>query len=93
MAVTIKSRSITFTAAADSYAPVVHMRSLSFKTDTGVAGENLVITDAAGDVIAQYECEAAVDNAEFLFAGKGHSCRGLTISSMPTGGQVVALLR
>jgi hypothetical protein len=92
MAVTIKSRSITFTAAADAYAPVVHLAQLSFKTSTGVAGEALTITDAAGDTIVSYVCEGANDNAEFLFTD-GYSCRGLTISAMPTGGNVIALLR
>jgi hypothetical protein len=92
MATLIKSRSIIFNAVSDRYDPVIHCRSISLQTNAGAAGEALTITDGSGDVIVHYRTAGAVDDAEFMF-GAHYACRGMVVTAMPAGGQVLVLLR
>jgi hypothetical protein len=93
MSVTIKSRSLSFSAAADEYTGVVHCRSISLQTSGGAAGDQLVITDSAGDTLVNYRTNGVQDDAEFLF-GEHFACRGLKMLTFPTGtSQVLVLLR
>jgi hypothetical protein len=87
-----KGRSLIFNAAGDRYDPVVHCRSVVLQTNAGVAGDALTITDGAGDVIFHYRTKNTVDEVDFL-QGNPYSCRGMVVTSMPAGGQVLILLR
>jgi|RhiMethySRZTD1v2_1073278.scaffolds.fasta_scaffold1713211_1 hypothetical protein len=92
MATLIKSRSLIFNATGDRYDPVVHCRSVVLQTNAGVAGDALTITDGAGDVIFHYRTKNTVDEVDFL-QGNHYACRGMVVTSMPAGGQVLVLLR
>lgn len=92
MAVTRKSRSILMTEVNDAVTGVIHYRSMTLTTSGGAAGDRLTITDQAGDTIIDYITQAAADSAELAF--NENSCRGLTVTAIPTGTvQITVLLR
>jgi hypothetical protein len=91
MAVTRKGSSITMTADADAYAGIVFVAGLTLQVASGTPGDRLRLTDAAGDVIADYLVTATTDNAD-LWGGKEPKCyQNLLVEDFPTGTAVLTV--
>lgn len=93
MAVTRKSRSITFTAVNDTVTEILCLVSLALVGTGMTPGQRLTITNTAGDIIADHYVEAANENREFLVEAR--TVHGLILTAVPAAGTwtVIAGLR
>jgi len=66
MAVTRSSRHIVLAAAADAVVGVLYCSSLQFQITGGTIGQQWVVTNTNGDVIAQGYVSAATEVVECL---------------------------
>ncbi|MEQ1726738.1 MAG: hypothetical protein ABL982_00040 [Vicinamibacterales bacterium] len=86
MAVTVTGRAITLTAVADAYDGIVSIVGMTLQGTGLTAGQRLLVTDTNGSPLADYEVEAAVDNADLWGARQPMIVKGVKIPSGTVGG-------
>lgn len=86
-AATRKGNSILFTALTDTHAlQTIEINGISFQGTGLTAGQRVLLQDDDGDTIADYQTEAAIDNADLYGGRKPKFYNGLKLASGTVAG-------
>lgn len=91
MAVTYQGKSIVMTADADAATGLYFINGMTYQGTSLTAGQRLRVTATDGTVLADYQVEAATDNAD-LWAGKATVfVKGILVEDFPASGGTLTI--
>lgn len=93
MAATRLGNTITLTADADALTGVFFVIGMTYAGTGLTSGQRIRITDATGDLVADYYTSSAtgVENADLWNGRKSQFVNGLTVEDYPASGGVITV--
>lgn len=91
-AATRKGKSILFSAVTDTYAAqIVSVGGITFQGTGLTPGQRVLLLDDGDDIVADYQTEAATDNADLWGGAEPRFYHGLKMSGTVAGTWVLTV--